>query len=276
MKPYSGAVTVSREISFHTFKNAGAQWSGPFAVPLSICFAHRPFHPARARSVLELRLCGSSLQIPKGDRPALDRRGSPFPSRGSPPHGCHKQAEEGIRSSPAHSPQAARSSFARKSHRCLCCRCALRCSAGSRVHRARRTPPQDANENALNSGALFQFSSSGCVALPTRQLHDDSRKNADSSHSTPAHKSVKVTIVDCDERLRLNAFVNPPGRGTLYSEVKVDKSLSRDASSGVLRRLLRGFGAVYRGAGLGRSVASWICLSDRRLGPKWLKSMPHG
>lgn len=265
MKPYS-VQSPSRD-SFHTFKNAGGQylvWTGSFAVPLSICSPRRPFHPGRARSVLESPPCGSSLQIPKRDRPALDRRGSPSPSRGSPPHECHMQAEEGIHSSPAHSLQAARTLFECKSHGCLCCRSGLRRFAESRVHRARRTPPRDANENALNSVVLFQSSSSGCV-LPTGDSRVTRTKNADSRHSTPAHKSVKVTIVDCDERPRRSAFVNPPGRGTLYSESEVDKSLSREASSGVLRPLLKEFSGVCRGASLGRRLASWICLSDRLL-----------
>jgi hypothetical protein len=65
---------------------------------------------------------------------------------------------------------------------------------------------------------------------------------AHSSDSTPPAKSVKMTIVDCDERPRPRGFLNLSAIRTLFSAIEVDKSLSRGASSGVLYVFLMEFG----------------------------------
>jgi hypothetical protein len=76
---------------------------------------------------------------------------------------------------------------------------------------------------AFISAGMKRFSGT-CIALQTRSSSVIA-DNADSSDSRPAHKSVKMTIVECDEGPRPTGFVNPSGTRALYSELEVDKSL---------------------------------------------------
>jgi|SRR5690348_7950453 len=79
-------------------------------------------------------------------------------------------------------------------------------------------------------------------ARPTRRLD-----RADSCDSTPARKSVKMTIVECDEGPRPTRSINLSRGRTLYSALEVDKSLLSHASSRILRAPLRGFSKRIRG-----------------------------
>lgn len=93
--------------------------------------------------------------------------------------------------------------------------------------------------------------------LSLRLLVRDRVKNADRSDSTPARKSVKMTIVECDEGPRLPGFVNPLRLRTLYSEFEVDKSLSFNASSRVLQARLKEFGRPIQARAGKRLPGAW-------------------
>lgn len=82
--------------------------------------------------------------------------------------------------------------------------------------------------------AFTLFHALRCAPHPLVQ-----HNRADSSNSTPARKCVKMTIVECDEGPRPARSANPPRDRTLYSALEVDKSLSSNASSRVLRAPLR-------------------------------------
>ena len=124
----------------------------------------------------------------------------------------------------------------------------LRCSAQSPAHRARKIRPRAANENASSLFALLYlyFVSWPQHCAPHPLVQHDRADRADKGESTPARKSVKMTIVECDEGPRPAGSSNLSCSRTLYSGLEVDKSLLRRASSMVLRAPLREFGGHLR------------------------------
>ena len=147
-------------------------------------------------------------------------------------------AEE-IRSSPLNFPAAARISFARRYRGCLCCSCGRHCFARFRPHRARRRPRRGADESASNFVALLQFLS--CRRFASDRSSSVAAEGAHKRNSTRAPRSVQMTIVECDERPRSTGFRNRSGLGRSSLNLEVVKSLSRDASSGILRDHLKEF-----------------------------------
>jgi hypothetical protein len=149
------------------------------------------------------------------------------------------QVEEEIRSSPPNSLGAARILFARRCPGCLCCSCSRHCFARFRPHHAMRRPRQGADETACNFVALLKFLS--CWRFALNRSSSVAAEGAHNRNSTRAPKTVKMTIVEYDERPRSTGFKNPSGLGRSSLNLEVVKSLSRDASSGIPRDHLKEF-----------------------------------